>query len=140
MIGEAERRAVVARVRQCIESAQYRFDAIPEMAPEIVNCYVLIYWGWRPFCPDLPLYPDAQQTHGRPVETAQLAPADLVFASAGHGSRYPQLLHVGLASGGGRVIHAIPRYGVVEVTLERFFRKRTPRGACRIIQPDIEPR
>lgn len=128
----ALREEVLKRARSIIGCATYLFSAVPEMAPDVVNCYTFTRWAWLRAGVDLPLYPFEQRAFGLAVAIDSLVAGDLIFASARQGSRYPHHIHVGIASGKGTVIHAVPKRGVIEVSIVQFFRKRQPQGACRV--------
>lgn len=69
----------------------------------------------------LPRTAAEQARRGQLVPRDRIRPGDLVFFGSGPGS----VDHVGIASGGGRFVHASSSRGVVEDSLgERYFRKR----------------
>lgn len=60
----------------------------------------------------LPRSSSEQQKYSRPIRREELLPGDLVFFATGRNAS--QVSHVGLYTGGGRMIHASSSRGVVE--------------------------
>lgn len=132
---------VVRESRTLISRARYRRGARPAEAPRIVDCSSLVKWVYGQCGIWLPRRTIQQRECGHPIMPTEIRGGDLVFTT-GWINRYwddpsDGVGHVGIATDGGTIVHAMGRrFGVVETALRAFMAQGRYRGARRIIPRD----
>ncbi len=133
---------LVALVRACIGTSEYRRGARLAEAPDVFDCSSLMKWVYAQRGIWIPRRTIQQRRCGEPVERDDLRAGDLVFTT-GHINYYDDdpadgVGHVGLATGEGTVVHAANRrIGIVETEIDVFLRDVELRGIRRIVpRPD----
>jgi len=134
---------IIALAQQCIDTSQYRRGAKPSEAPKVVDCSSFIKWLYAQRGIWLPRRSIQQRELGETINLDKLITGDVVFVSGRidyyHNDPSNGVGHVGIATGGGTVIHAANReVNVVESPLEKFIGKNKFRGARRYIPQKME--
>lgn len=134
--------------RACCGTAVYRRGALPEEAPNVLDCSTLIWWTYSQMGIELPRYSVSQRQAMAdsgirdPVQLQLTRPGDVIYVCG----RHPYWLtdpqdgvgHVGLLTGEGTVIHAANKIrGVVEDPFDVFLKDwQDFRGIGRVLPPD----
>lgn len=84
----------------------------------------------------LPRSSAMQREYALPIGEREMQPGDLVFFCTAGG---PQVSHVGLYIGSGRMIHASTSRGVIESALDEKYYKQRFHSAGRVVTPTSTP-
>ncbi len=134
---------LITLARQCIGVSQYRRGAKLSEAPAVVDCSGFNKWVHGRLGIWIPRRSIQQRELGEVIQLHDINEGDVAFASGaidyfddepGDG-----VGHVGIATGGGTIIHAANKeVGVVESTIDNFFGEKGFRGLRRYIPRGIK--
>lgn len=122
----------------CIGVSEYRRNAKPSEAPNVVDCSSFVKWVYGQCGIWLPRRTIQQREFGSVVVMGDLAPGDVIFVSGliNYYENDPAqgVGHVGIYSEQNMIIHAAnKKLGVVKETTEEFWKKHSERGIRRYI-------
>ena len=134
---------LVREARQLIGKSKYQLDAPRSAAPDRINCSSLMEYLFGLRGMELPPLSVYQAACGEAIPLEHVGAEDLIFTPHGRNKNLyledPEINigHVGIVTADKSVIHAIPRQGVAEESIETFLGgKRKKHWARRIVPKD----